>query len=347
MKYAAQYLLSAVQLIQLYDGAVPLAVFLKNHFSQHKKYGSKDRKFIAQLCYSYFRLGHAGKKFSTDQAIKIAVFCCNDAPEHWASLYEENWLANWSFNLTERISFIQSIFPEFNSQLIFPFNQVLSKDIDATAFSLAQLIQPDLFIRLRPEKTRKIIAELVAAKMIFQQVLPTALALPNGTKLDHLIAMDKEAIVQDLSSQKVGDFFEIINGEWDREQGPITVWDCCAASGGKSILAKDILENTLDPNKEVSDQYAATVFTMKDGSSIVGRLINEEEGKYFVSQNPFMPQSLREIAKVDVASTKLSKVSLMLPGLLGRLNDEEIKDLVAYLVAGGNPDSEVYKGKAQ
>ncbi|KAF0240944.1 MAG: 16S rRNA (cytosine967-C5)-methyltransferase [Chitinophagaceae bacterium] len=243
MKYAAQYLLSAVQLIQLYDGAVPLAVFLKNHFSQHKKYGSKDRKFIAQLCYSYFRLGHAGKKFSTDQAIKIAVFCCNDAPEHWASLYEENWLANWSFNLTERISFIQSIFPEFNSQLIFPFNQVLSKDIDATAFSLAQLIQPDLFIRLRPEKTRKIIAELVAAKMIFQQVLPTALALPNGTKLDHLIAMDKEAIVQDLSSQKVGDFFEIINGEWDREQGPITVWDCCAASGGKSILAKDILEN--------------------------------------------------------------------------------------------------------
>ena len=60
-----------------------------------------------------------------------------------------------------------------------------------------------------------------------------------------------------------------------------------------------------------------------------------------------MPQSLREIAKVDVASTKLSKVSLMLPGLLGRLNDEEIKDLVAYLVAGGNPDSEVYKGKAQ
>jgi len=116
---------------------------------------------------------------------------------------------------------------------------------------------------------------------------------------------------------------------------------------GTRFSAKDILENTLDPNKEVSDQYAATVFTMKDGSSIVGRLINEEEGKYFVSQNPFMPQSLREIAKVDVASTKLSKVSLMLPGLLGRLNDEEIKDLVAYLVAGGNPDSEVYKGKAQ
>jgi putative heme-binding domain-containing protein len=112
---------------------------------------------------------------------------------------------------------------------------------------------------------------------------------------------------------------------------------------GSRFSAKDILIHTLDPNKEVSDQYAATVFTMRDGSSIVGRLINEEDGKYFVSQNPFMPQSLREVPKADVVSTKLSKVSLMLPGLLGRLNDEEIKDIVAYLVAGGNPEHEVYK----
>ncbi|MBX2896031.1 MAG: c-type cytochrome [Cyclobacteriaceae bacterium] len=112
---------------------------------------------------------------------------------------------------------------------------------------------------------------------------------------------------------------------------------------GTRFSAKDILEHTLDPNKEISDQYAATVFTMKDGSSIVGRLINEEDGKYFVSQNPFMPQSLREVSKTDVVSTKRSTVSLMLPGLLGRLNDEEIKDIVAYLVAGGNPEHEVYK----
>ncbi len=116
---------------------------------------------------------------------------------------------------------------------------------------------------------------------------------------------------------------------------------------GSRFSPKDILEHTLDPNKEISDQYAATVFTMKDGSSIVGRLINEEDGKYFVSQNPFTPLSLREVPKADVVSTKLSKVSLMLPSLLGRLNDEEIKDIIAFLVAGGNPDHEVYKGKAE
>ena len=114
---------------------------------------------------------------------------------------------------------------------------------------------------------------------------------------------------------------------------------------GTRFTAKDILVHTVDPNKEVSDQYAATVFTMKDGSSIVGRLINEDDGKYFVSQNPFSPQTLRELPKGEVLSTKLSKVSLMLPGLTNRLNDEEIKDLIAYMVAGGNKDHKVYTGK--
>jgi putative heme-binding domain-containing protein len=114
---------------------------------------------------------------------------------------------------------------------------------------------------------------------------------------------------------------------------------------GSRFTAKDILVHTVDPNKEVSDQYAATVFTMKDGSSIVGRLINEDDGKYVVSQNPFSPQTLRELQKGEVLSTKLSKVSLMLPGLTNRLNDEEIKDLIAYMVAGGNKDHKVYTGK--
>ncbi len=113
---------------------------------------------------------------------------------------------------------------------------------------------------------------------------------------------------------------------------------------GTRFSPKNILEHTIDPNKEVSDQYAATIFSMKDGSSILGRLINEEDGKYFVSQNPFSPQTLREISKTDVTSTKHSTVSLMLPGLINRLNDEEIKDLIAYMVAGGNKDHEVYTG---
>jgi putative heme-binding domain-containing protein len=112
---------------------------------------------------------------------------------------------------------------------------------------------------------------------------------------------------------------------------------------GTRFTAKDMLEAILDPNKVVSDQYAATVFVMKDGSSIVGRLTNEDDNKYFVSQNPFAPQTLREILKTDVVTTKLSRVSVMMPGLINSLNNEELKDLLAYLMAGGNKEHELYK----
>jgi len=114
---------------------------------------------------------------------------------------------------------------------------------------------------------------------------------------------------------------------------------------GTRFSMKDMLEAIIEPNKSVSDQYAATVFTMKDGSSVVGRLTNEDNEKYYVSQNPFAPEQIREVAKSDVVNTKYSYISIMYPGLINRLNEEELKDLMAYLMSGGNPDHETFKNQ--
>lgn len=112
---------------------------------------------------------------------------------------------------------------------------------------------------------------------------------------------------------------------------------------GTRFTAKDMLEAIIEPNKTVSDQYAATIFTMKDGSSILGRLTSENDKSYLISQNPFAPEAVREIAKQDVASTKYSYISIMYPGLINNMNEDELKDLVAYLMAGGNEQHELYK----
>ena len=112
---------------------------------------------------------------------------------------------------------------------------------------------------------------------------------------------------------------------------------------GTRFSVKDMLVAIIDPNATVSDQYAATVFVMKDGSSILGRLISENEKSYMVSQNPFAPEALREIPKQDVASTKYSYISIMYPGLINNMNEEELRDLVAYLMAGGDENHELYK----
>lgn len=114
---------------------------------------------------------------------------------------------------------------------------------------------------------------------------------------------------------------------------------------GTRFSNKDILESIIDPSKVISDQYAATVLTLKDGSTIYGRLKNEESGKYYMATNPFAPQSVEVVLKKDVVEKKLSDVSIMFPGTINRLNKEELKDLLAYMVSGANKNHAIYKPK--
>ena len=67
------------------------------------------------------------------------------------------------------------------------------------------------------------------------QITNTCIALPNSSKIEDIIELNKEAIVQDYSSQQVGEF--LLLPVTDR---PLSVWDCCAASGGKSIMLYDM-----------------------------------------------------------------------------------------------------------
>src|SRR5688500_2906911 len=114
---------------------------------------------------------------------------------------------------------------------------------------------------------------------------------------------------------------------------------------GTRFSTKDILESIIDPNKTISDQYAATIFYLKDGKSIVGRLINQDDAKYSISQNPFAPQMLRDIPKQEVIRTKVSDVSIMMPGMINSLNSNELRNLMAFLMSGGNKDNDVYTKK--
>jgi cytochrome c1 len=84
---------------------------------------------------------------------------------------------------------------------------------------------------------------------------------------------------------------------------------------------------------------------MKTGGSVLGRLIRQDNTKYYIAQNPFDMQQVRELLKKDVARTRVSEVSPMLPGMINGLNPEELRDLVAYLKSGGNPNHPVYTTK--
>jgi 16S rRNA (cytosine967-C5)-methyltransferase len=241
MKYAENYVRSSTAIITAYKGDMPLAAFLKMHFAANKKFGSKDRKYITQLCYNYFRLAPVIRNEDLATGIKIALFICNDSIGEWASLFDEYWQQNWSEKLENRVAFIQSKFASVTSLSIFPFNHLLSKDINHHLFSLSHCIQPDLFIRVRPAKMDKVLNSLKAANFLFEIVEGNTIRLPNGTKLETIVTVDEDIVIQDLSSQRVGTMLDKIKSV--NALNILSIWDCCAASGGKSILAHDIFEN--------------------------------------------------------------------------------------------------------
>lgn len=113
---------------------------------------------------------------------------------------------------------------------------------------------------------------------------------------------------------------------------------------GTRFSNRDMLESIIEPSKTISDQYGSTVFYLKAGGSVVGRLIRQDNSKYYISQNPFATQIIREIPKNNVTRTRVSEVSAMLPGLINGLNAEELKDLIAYLKSGGNQNHAMYSG---
>lgn len=238
MSFADRHINTAANIIQQYDGVVPLHHHLKQFFAADKKYGSKDRKQISHACYCYYRLGRSLSKLAVADKIKAGIFLCDDRPGNWQSIYSDEWLQSWDAVLSKRIEFLQQECA-FTVDDIFPFTPHLSDGVDASQFIISHLVQPNLYLRIRPGKHAKVESALSASSIQFNKCGDDGIALPNATKVDVLLQLNKDAVVQDLSSQRISEFLSTTN----YQLSTIKVWDCCAASGGKSILAVDTLKN--------------------------------------------------------------------------------------------------------
>jgi 16S rRNA (cytosine967-C5)-methyltransferase len=224
--------------------------FLKKYFRQNKKYGSRDRRQISHLCYCYFRVGKALLNIPIEERVLIGLFLCSDRPNEMIELLKPEWNEKVDLPVKEKLLIItaqlrQSVGNHLLSIDIFPWKEELGEGIDHEKFCESFFIQPDLFIRLRPGYANEVKTKLLGQEINFSEISPGCLSLPNGSRIENIIELDSEAVVQDLNSQQTGFFLKSFKPEISNLK--LKIWDCCAASGGKSLMLNDI-----DPDIELT-----------------------------------------------------------------------------------------------
>jgi putative heme-binding domain-containing protein len=124
-----------------------------------------------------------------------------------------------------------------------------------------------------------------------------------------------------------------------RDEGGSVGPDLTGVAGRFSV--HDLIEAIVEPSKVISDQYAAIVIRKKDGAVVRGRVANLNGPVVQVVEDMLEPGKFTRIRREDIDSIENAKVSMMPPGLLNRLQPEEIQDLVAFLLSRGaaRPDS--------
>jgi putative heme-binding domain-containing protein len=163
-------------------------------------------------------------------------------------------------------------------------------------------------------------------------------------KLDELAPIVEKGLVKrdfDRGRKLFGEAQCFACHRFDNEggaQGP----DLTILSGRFSV--RDLLESVLDPSKEVSDQYAAVIINLTDGKSVTGRIINFHDDNMSVLTNMLDPNGLVNVSRKKVESIEKSKVSMMPENLLDTFKEDEILDLMAYLLSRGDRNNKMFKG---
>ena len=206
----------------------PVTKYLPEYFKRNKQMGSRDRRNLSNAIYSYFRLGSCLEELKIEERLFVALFLTTQSPDDFLTYFKPDLAERIALSFSEKADYLKSSYSNFNIQALFPFHSHLSDGIAHDEFIAAQLVQPDLFIRTNKERAVNLEKYLNENQISFEKN-NNCYRLPNATKLNNT---DYLFDVQDQSSQYTANYFQPKpNEQW---------WDCCAASGGKSLLLHEL-----------------------------------------------------------------------------------------------------------
>ncbi len=105
----------------------------------------------------------------------------------------------------------------------------------------------------------------------------------------------------------------------------------------------DVLEHILNPSKKIDRKYQSNVIELTSGKVLTGFITEETDNAVKLIDNSATPEKVTTINKIDIESRTLSAVSIMPKGVLNKLTREEIFDLLAFVLGGGDKKNGLFE----
>lgn len=102
---------------------------------------------------------------------------------------------------------------------------------------------------------------------------------------------------------------------------------------GRRFNVRDILEATIHPSRAIPDQYQVMTLELTDGKTLSGRIISRDANTTRIVTDLLRPTRSTAVPTGSIRRVRPEPVSTMPSGLLNALNDDELLDLLAFLVS--------------
>ena len=104
--------------------------------------------------------------------------------------------------------------------------------------------------------------------------------------------------------------------------------------------ARDVLREILEPSRNIDNKFRQVIVALESGNFVTGVIASKDKGKLTLMSGT--PPKKVEIDMKSIDSRVPSPVSLMPGSLMNTLDKEQVLDLLAYMLADGDPKVEAF-----
>ena len=98
----------------------------------------------------------------------------------------------------------------------------------------------------------------------------------------------------------------------------------------------EVLDQILNPSRKIDSRFRSSSILLRSGRRVTGLVVSEIAGEVRLMEHPLRPEDFTTIEAAEIEARTPHDLSMMPQGLLNQLTREEVLDLLAFVLSGGN-----------